>query len=112
MRKASTTVRRRTAELRRAIAAFDLLCSGTLLSRTKACGRAGCRCADDPEARHGPYYEWTRRQGGRLVHSVLTAEQAGRLARAIANYREVQRLLAVWQRESAAEILAMKSRKV
>lgn len=111
MRKASTTVRRRTADIRRAIAALDLLCSGTLLTRTKACGRAGCRCANDPEARHGPYFEWTRRQGGRLVHSVLTPEQADFLARAIANYREVQRLLAAWERESAAEILAMRPRK-
>ena len=61
---------------------------------------------------YGPYFEWTRRQGGRLVHSVLSAEQADRLARAITNYREVQRLLAAWERESAAEILAMKARKV
>lgn len=47
---------------------------------------------------------------GRLVHSVLSPEQATFLAQAIANYRDVQRLLADWERESAAEILAMRPR--
>jgi hypothetical protein len=100
-------LRQRTAEIRRAIAALDFLCSGTLLTRTKLCGRAGCRCATDPEARHGPYYEWSRREHGRLVHSVVAAEQAAFLKLAISNYSEVKRLLVLWERETAAEILSM-----
>ena len=37
---------------------MDYLCSGTLLRRMKMCGKPGCRCSEDPDARHGPYYEW------------------------------------------------------
>lgn len=40
------------------------------------CGRKNCRCADDPAARHGPYYEWSRHHDGRLHHSVMTAGRA------------------------------------
>lgn len=99
-------VRQRTKELRGAIDGMDYLASGTLHTRTKVCGRKNCRCADDPAARHGPYHEWTRRQQGRLVHSVITTEQAQLIARALANYREVKTLLALWERETAAEILS------
>ena len=99
-------IRQRTKELRRAISAMDFVASGTLHIRTKVCGRKNCRCAIDPDARHGPYYEWSRRQEGRLVHSVVTAEQAQLFTRAIGSYREIQRLLTRWEHETAQEILS------
>lgn len=98
-------VREHTRELRHAIGLMDFVASGTIHKRTKVCGRQNCRCASDPEARHGPYYEWTRRQDGRLVHSVITPEQAELFTRAIQNYREIQRLLKRWERETAKEVL-------
>ena len=100
-------IRSRTLAIRRAIDAMDFLSSGTLLSRTKVCGRPNCRCATDPELRHGPYFEWSRRQGGCLVHKKLTEGQAALAARAIANLREVQRLLAQWETATFEEIMAL-----
>ena len=76
-------LRRRIEQIRRRITGMDYVCSGTLLKRTKVCGKPGCRCAQDPAARHGPYYEWSRLEGGRLVHSVLPPAQARQVARAI-----------------------------
>ena len=98
-------LRQRTAELRRRISAMDYACSGTLHSRTKSCGQPACRCATDPDARHGPYHEWSRRKDGRLVHSVLAADQVSLIRRAIANRREIDRLLALWEEESTREVL-------
>lgn len=98
-------MRQRTRQLRRRIGAMDYVASGTLHSRTKVCGRKNCRCAIDPDARHGPYSEWSRRHDGRLLHSIVTPQQARLLARAIDNYREIQNLLRLWERETAAEIL-------
>jgi hypothetical protein len=98
-------VRERTRALRRAINAMDFVASGTVHQRTKVCGRKNCRCAVDPAARHGPYYEWSRRQDGRLLHSVITPEQAALFTRAIQNYREIQQLLVRWERETAKEVL-------
>jgi len=99
-------IRQRTQALRRAIRAMDYIASGTLHSRTKVCGRPNCRCAGDPSARHGPYHEWSRRSGGRLVHHVISPQQAQIIARAIENHRELQELVAHWAEETAAEVLS------
>lgn len=90
----------RIEALKQRLTGFDLVCSGTLHKRTKVCGKPGCRCAHDKEARHGPYYEWSRRKGGRLVHRVVSPRQAARLKAAIANYRAIRRLLRSWEEES------------
>ncbi len=104
-------IRQRTLALRRAISAMDYVASGTLHSRTKVCGRSNCRCAEDPSARHGPYHEWSRRTGGRLVHRVITAQQAEIIARAIANHRELHGLVARWAEETASEVLDAESER-
>jgi hypothetical protein len=103
--KQKKRIRKRTIEIRRAISAMDHVSSGTLQTRTKVCGRPNCRCATDPDYRHGPYYEWNRRIDGRLVHRIISEQQAELVAQAIANYREILRLLSLWERETAEEIL-------
>lgn len=92
--------RRRIAELRAELAAMDYVCSGTLLKRMKTCGSPSCRCAHDPAARHGPYYEWGHMKAGKLVHRLVTAEQAQTLLRAIGNYRRLKKLLRSWEAET------------
>ena len=90
----------RIAQIRGRIGTVERLCSGTLLRRTKVCGKPGCRCADDPTARHGPYYEWGRMKNGRLVHRMVSPAQAALLREAIGNYRTVRRLLRTWENET------------
>lgn len=98
-------IRQRTKELRRAIDSIDYMLSGTLRQRTKVCGRPNCRCADDPGARHGPYYEWIRLENRRQVQSVLSEDQAAWVEHAIGNHHEIQELLRLWESETAADIL-------
>jgi len=97
--------RSRIATYRQRILAVDLLCAGTLVKRFNTCGKPHCPCMQDPAARHGPYYIWSRREGGRLVQTVISASQAKEIERAIQNHREVLRLLAAWGHESARAIL-------
>ena len=92
--------RERIARIRASFDAMDYLCSGTLLRRMKMCGKPGCRCAEDPDARHGPYYEWGHMKGGKLVHRMVTPEQAALLRRAIANYRKAKKLMKAWENET------------
>jgi len=92
--------RERISRIRAAFNAMEYLCSGTLLRRTKVCGKPSCRCAQDPSARHGPYYEWGHLKGGKLVHRVVSPEQAALLRLAIANYREARKLLRAWEKET------------
>jgi hypothetical protein len=103
--------RRRIAQIRNRLARLDLICSGTLSERTKVCGKPNCRCATDPQARHGPYYEWSWREGGRLLHKALSPQQAAQLRQALRNHREIQNLLERWENESAAIILRAEGRK-
>ena len=49
---------------------------GSVSERSMKCGQKECRCQDDPQARHGPYYSLTRAEGGKTRSRYLTAEQA------------------------------------
>jgi hypothetical protein len=49
---------------------------GSLSERYVKCSKPGCRCAEDPTARHGPYYSLTRGVEGRTRSRWLGAEQA------------------------------------
>lgn len=102
---------KKITQIRNRISAFDFACSGTLHVRTTVCGKPTCRCAKDPDARHGPYHEWSRRQDGRLVHTNLSADEAKVLRRAIRNYREIQKLLRQWEGESLKVIRASRQTK-
>jgi hypothetical protein len=92
--------RERIAQIHEALSRIDYLCSGTLLERTKLCGRPGCACAKDPAARHGPYFEWGHMRAGKLVHRQVSAKHAAALRAAIANYRLVKKLLREWEVET------------
>ena len=92
--------RKRIARIRQTLSEIDYLCSGTLLQRTKVCGKPGCRCAQDPSARHGPYYEWGHMKGGKLIHRSVTPEQATLLQQAIANHRKAKKLMQAWEDET------------
>jgi len=92
--------RERIARIREALSAIDYLCSGTLLQRTKVCGKPGCRCANDPSARHGPYFEWGHMKGGKLVHRTVSPEQATIVQLAIANHRKAKKLMQAWGDET------------
>lgn len=91
--------------IHRELATMDLACSGTLSTRMKRCGKPNCRCATDPDAAHGPYYEWSRREQGRNVCTMISPDKAKRLQEAIANYHRVQALLQDWDQRSRRIIL-------
>jgi|ERR1035437_2577381 hypothetical protein len=92
--------RERIVRIREMLNSVDYLCSGTLLKRMKVCGKPGCRCAKDPDARHGPYFEWGHMVGGKLVHRIVSPEQAAKLQLAIENYRKVKELMLSWEKET------------
>jgi hypothetical protein len=92
--------RERIAKIQAILSAMDYLCSGTLVRRMMRCGKPNCRCAQDRQARHGPYYEWGHMKGGKLVHRMVSPEQAAFLRLAIANYRKAKKLMRAWENET------------
>lgn len=109
--KKPPSIEARTRALREAIAGMDFVVSGMVSTRTKPCGRPNCRCAKDPSAYHGPYYEWHHYQDGRLVHKTVTPEQYAVLEGAVANHREILRLLSVWEQETVDLVLEKEEKK-
>lgn len=67
---------------------------GSLVSRTTACGKAGCRCQGDPPVLHGPYLTWTRTVNGKTVTRKITEEQRVRYQAWFDNARRLRRLVA------------------
>ncbi len=61
---------------------------GSLSERTIRCGKAGCACADNPKARHGPYHSLTQAVGGKTRSRFLTEEQAAVARQQIATGRK------------------------
>ena len=94
----------RIDKIRVQIQSMTYVCSGSLQRRMKVCGKPTCRCAYDPDARHGPYYEWSRLVDGKMVHRVISTQKAKILRQAIANYRKIQRLLRKWEQETLRAI--------
>lgn len=98
--------RQRIARVHEEFVRMEYICAGTLQHRTRVCGKPGCRCARDPAARHGPYYEWGRIEDGRLTHSKLSRDEAQRFVQAMRQYRRLKRLLRKWQQASVQAMLA------
>jgi len=82
---------RKTAE---ELATLGYVLQGSIARRWMTCGKAACPCTDDPTARHGPYYTWTFKRGGKTVCVYLTADQATLCSQWINNNRRLERLVA------------------
>lgn len=103
-----TAITQRMSALRQTLADFDYVCSGTLLRRMLPCGNPTCRCKRDPAQRHGPYYYWGHRHGGRLRQMLLTPSEAELVRNAIRNYR---RILGTLRRLEAETVKMIKTQR-
>jgi len=65
----------RVRELATQLAAPAPMRRGSLAERYVKCSKPGCRCAEDPAARHGPYYSLTRGVAGRTQSRWVPSEQ-------------------------------------
>jgi hypothetical protein len=75
------------------LTAMGYVLQGSITKRWMSCGKLACRCTDDPEARHGPYYAWTYKRAGKTVCTYLSAEHTAICAEWIANNRRLERII-------------------
>jgi hypothetical protein len=73
---ASSDVPPRVRQLATDLADAKPMRRGSLSERTIKCSKPGCACAQNPKARHGPYYSLTHAVGGKTRSRFLTAEEA------------------------------------
>ncbi len=71
---------------------------GSVSERYVKCNKAGCACADDKDARHGPYYSITRVVKGRTKSRWLDTEQDRQVREQVAAGQKFRELVdAYWQ---------------
>lgn len=80
------------ADIAARLAAIGLALPGTLLTRTMACGKPGCRCAADPPRLHGPYHQWTRKIDGTTRTRRLSDDQVDAYGPWFANAQQLRAL--------------------
>ena len=66
---------------------------GSLVTRTTACGKAGCRCQADPPVLHGPYPTWTRTVNGKTVTRKISEDQRVRFQTWFDDARKLRKLV-------------------
>jgi hypothetical protein len=85
--------RRTQARLARELAEIGFALPGSLVRRSTACGKTGCRCQGDPPVLHGPYLTWTRAVAGKTVTRNITEEQQRRYQDWFDNARRLHQLV-------------------
>lgn len=94
------------------IAEVGFTCEGSLVERYTTCNNPNCRC-QDPDQRHGPYWQLSWKDGGTTVSKLLSAEDAALYREWIDNRRRLQAALEQMRdlsRQAGEQILTAKGR--
>jgi hypothetical protein len=93
-----TVVPAKVEQLAEKLAAPRPMRKGSVSTRYIKCSKPGCRCAEDPAARHGPYFSLTRAVKGRTQSRYLSAQEAELVQRQIDRGREFrEHVKAYWE---------------
>jgi hypothetical protein len=84
----------RAARIAAELAATGLALPGTLIERRVRCGKPGCRCHAEPPVLHGPYWQWTRKVGGKTITRLVPDDQLDDYRQWLANDRRLRALVA------------------
>lgn len=74
------------------LAQVGFTCEGSLLARYTTCNNPNCRC-QNPEQRHGPYWQLSWKEGGKTVSKLISSEDAALYQEWIDNRRRLDAAL-------------------
>jgi len=80
-------------DLKQQLQTVGYILQGSVTERWNQCGKSWCHCHKDPKSRHGPYYQWSWKEGGKTKSVYLDADQAELCRQWIDNHRQLERLL-------------------
>jgi hypothetical protein len=83
------------------IRALGYVIPGTLQKRLYRCGKPNCCCLTENRL-HGPYYQWTRKVGGKTVNINLDPQSATQVKEWIQNNRKLRQLCRYLEKTSLA----------
>jgi hypothetical protein len=91
-------------QLRDLLATTSRVLPGSLVERTMICGKASCRCHDDPPHLHGPYVQWSYTVANKRFTRWLTPKQQERYRGRIEAGKQLRELVKELER---AEVLSV-----
>ena len=94
----------RAREIIAELAEIGYALPGSIVRRSTACGKPGCRCQADPPILHGPYLSWIHKTDGKPITRKLTPEQEQRYQPWFDNARRLQKLVSELQALSVQAI--------
>ena len=104
MRPDSSSLHLRYDEAKKALLNVGYIIEGSLVKRMITCGKPSCRCHQDPEKRHGPYYQLTWKRGGKTVSQFISESLANRYQEWITNRKKLVKTVNVMYRISRKAI--------
>ncbi len=69
-------IQKKYEQIKSELNAIGFVVQGSVTDRWKKCGKPACRCYEDPDEWHGPYYQWSWKSDGKTSSVSLTKEQA------------------------------------
>lgn len=100
--------RREYEHLKRQLRSVGYICLGSVTQRWLTCGTPSCACHRDPERRHGPYYQWTRKVNGRTEARMLDESLVRLYKEGIRNHQRLDAIVKKMQEVSLAAFEAAK----
>jgi hypothetical protein len=80
-------------KIKERIMGLELVIPGTIRETYLLCGKPGCACAENDEARHGPYYLWNRKVNGKLTSKSIPKDKLPLYERWLENRRLLEGLV-------------------
>ena len=95
--------------LKNKILTKDWILQGTLLKQYKQCGKKNCRCHQDNQYWHGPYWIWTRKEKGKTITKTLNKKQIQMFKKSLKNLKVTNLLIEKWKNLSSLDLEKIKS---
>jgi hypothetical protein len=69
------------------------ICKGSIVPSYRKCGKPYCKCAKNQNAKHGPYWLWTRKEKGKTVTKPLSKKQIKLCGEFIQNSKKLEKII-------------------
>lgn len=92
-RSKATNYQQKFEELKKRILNVGFVAEGSLIKRFLTCGNPSCRCHNNPDKRHGPYFQMTWKRNGKTVSKFISPELASMYKQWIDNKKNLQTIL-------------------
>jgi len=80
-------------ELKRELINIGYICKGSIVPSYRKCGKLYCKCAKNENAKHGPYWLWTRKEKGKTISKPLSKKQIKLCEEFIQNSKILEKII-------------------